>query len=717
VGLVSRHRKALLLGVASILCTGILGARVAQAQETAAGKQGRVTLLERLVVGAGVEKVAIDTPQAVTVVEQEEIDQKQAATVGEILRDIPGVNTSGSDRVLGQTFNIRGVGAPESANEEGRIIVQVDGANKYYEQYRVGGFFAEPELYRRVEVLRGSASSTLYGSGALGGVILFETKDASDFIREGENGALRLKGGYTSSDQGGLGSAILAQRMGQDAEFLLAGTYRAADEYETGDGNVVRSSDFESWSGLAKGTFDVGEEGKLRLSYQQWDSDADDQDFAQLGTQTTFGTIDRHVIDRTAVVSYENPVSGNDMLDLKLSASYSDTTVEQTDASGNSAFRLTCLSSVLFCDSEYAYRTWQLNAENRMEWQGEAWENFLTVGVQTAHQTRVADVVRNGDDLPVTFHPEGTDLKAGVFVQNEFIWDERLTLIPGVRVDWRWLEPDEAVIGGEATEDTALSPKLAAHYKVTDWVAVFGSVAHTERFPSLDETFSTSSSSSVFLPSLDLEKERSNNYELGFALSGYDLVQAGDAAQLKTTGFYNDITDLIALNPARGPTMPGFINVGEAEIYGFEVEAAYDSTHVFASAGYSYVEGKDKQTDEYLTTIAPHELSFTLGGKIPEHALRFGWRARFVADPQDERRRSDEPVIVSPSRAVSDRYAEAFKVHDLFVSWTPEEGRFAGWDAQFGVENVFDKQYKEFLHNDPAKGRTFKVSLAKQLGW
>lgn len=191
MGLVARN-VSILLGGATIML--VAGTHPGGAQETTeAERQGRGTLLQRLVVGAGAEKVAIDTPQSVTVIEQEDIDQEQATTAGDVLKRIPGVNTSGSDRVFGQTFNIRGIGAPEAANEEGRIIVNVDGASKFYEQYRMGGFFSDPELYKKVEVLRGPASSTLYGSGALGGVINFVTKDAGDFIADGQTGALRLK--------------------------------------------------------------------------------------------------------------------------------------------------------------------------------------------------------------------------------------------------------------------------------------------------------------------------------------------------------------------------------------------------------------------------------------------------------------------------------------------------------------------------------------------
>lgn len=156
-----------------------------EGQGEVAASSGGSTLLDRVVIGAGVEKVAIDTPQAVTVLDQEAIEAEQPMTIGEIFRQVPGVTIVGSDRVAGQSFNIRGIGDLGSADES-KIIVSVDGAVKFYEQYRMGSFFSDPELYKRVEVLRGPASSTLYGSGAIGGVVNFTTKDASDLLQDGQ---------------------------------------------------------------------------------------------------------------------------------------------------------------------------------------------------------------------------------------------------------------------------------------------------------------------------------------------------------------------------------------------------------------------------------------------------------------------------------------------------------------------------------------------------
>ena len=61
---------------------------------------------------------------------------------------------------------------------------------------------------------------------------------------------------------------------------------------------------------------------------------------------------------------------------------------------------------------------------------------------------------------------------------------------------------------------------------------------------------------------------------------------------------------------------------------------------------------------------------------------------------------------------------DSFNTHDVYINWRPDmESQFAGWEASFRVENVFDTRYRDFLSNDNGKGRTFKVSLAKQFGW
>ena len=72
------------------------------AGESAAQEATGATPLGRLVLGAGAEKVAIDTPQAVTVLEQEDIDREQPRTAGDLFDSVPGVQAGGSSRVAGE---------------------------------------------------------------------------------------------------------------------------------------------------------------------------------------------------------------------------------------------------------------------------------------------------------------------------------------------------------------------------------------------------------------------------------------------------------------------------------------------------------------------------------------------------------------------------------------------------------------------------------------
>lgn len=708
MGPVARNMAALLSGAAVTVLIGMHGAKAQEAKISEAEKKGRVTLLQRLVLGAGAEKIAINTPQAVTVLNQDDIDREQAETTGGLFKSVPGVTMVGSERVFGEAFNIRGIGSTENSADGSRIIVNVDGAQKFYEQYRMGSFFSDPELYKKVEVLRGPASSTLYGSGALGGVINLVTKDASDFLKDGKNNALRLKSFYETNGNGLLGSAIYARRLNDNVEFLATGNYRTADEFTLGNGTKLLGSDFNAWSGLMKGTAHFGDNNEqvVRLSYQRWDSDADNQAYAQTGTQAAFGTVDRHVVDSTAILSYENPVSDNPWLDIKANISYSDTAVEQRNGT---------LAGSNIIDADYGYRTWQANLQNTSEFSGEAYQNFLTYGVQASHQDRVGvSQLITGTGDAISTHPEGTDNKLGAFVQNEYVWNEKLTLIAGLRGDFVWRQPgEEAEALGHAVDvnDQAWSPKIAALYKVNDNFGVFGSIAHTERLPTLDELYTWSKG-----VSLDLKKEKSNNYEVGFTASGNDILPEGDALSLKTTGFYNDLDDLIQLTAAGASRY--FYNVGKARIYGVEIEGAYDSDYVFANLAYTGVKGENLTPGlnygKPLSTIPAHKIVFSLGARVPDRDLEFGGRITHAFEAPNSIQ-GTASSSATPSAIVVP--ADAWTTVDLFASWKPQSGRFEGWQAQFGINNIFNAYYRDAIALDYAKGRTFKLTLAKQLDW
>ncbi|HWV22236.1 MAG TPA: TonB-dependent receptor [Devosia sp.] len=709
MGLIRSRAAALLGGVA----LAVIAQQGAHAQNVNAIN---ITLLERLVIGAGAPKVAINTPQAVTVLNQDDLDAKQATTIKDVFTSVPGVTMLGSDQVLGQAFNIRGIGITENTADAARIVVNVDGVPKFNEQYRMGSFFSDTELYKQVEVLRGPASSTLYGAGAIGGVINFVTKDASDFIKDGHTGAVRLKTSYDSNGNGTLASGIWAHTVNDTFDILAAGNWRRANEFTYANGTVAPGTDFTSLSGLLKGTarFGDNDEQVLRASYQRWSSDDPDQPYVQtqinagLNDNSAFGLINRKVTDDTFVLAYENPASDNPWLDLNVQFSYSNTSNDQSGST--STLPRTIPSMWILDDTNYIYRTYQLQADNTVEWTGDNFENFFTFGFQASHQDRLAE--RTVASRPrLLSHPEGVENKLGLFAQNEFVWDDRLTIISGVRADFSHISPDAAITGAHDISNQAYSPKLAALYEVNENFGVFGSIARIERMPTIDELYSVSTAAGAGM-SMNLRKESAINYEAGFTVSAYDLLASGDQASIKTTGFYNDLYDFIASSTSASstgyPTGFQYANVDRARIYGVEVEAAYNSDIVFANAAYTATWGYDNNTGNPLRTIPAHRLVLSAGMRVPEYNVEFGARAKFVAD-------SENSIAASNGRTVVP--GKGYQTYDLFASWKPDYGVLGGTQLQASVENIFDADYRDNLSNSDSKGRTFKLTLSKQFDY
>ncbi|MEH0195292.1 TonB-dependent receptor [Caulobacter sp. CCNWLY153] len=677
----NRTRGLLLAGVANLVLAGFAHAQAADAPEEAVTTSK--LSLGKVVVSAGQEKVAIDTPQAVTTLDQDAIDQAQASTIGDLLAGIPGVNTMGGVGALGQGFNIRGMGTG-LADSDSRILMQIDGVTKFFEQYRMGAFFSDPELYKRVEVLRGPASSTLYGAGALAGVVSFTSKDASDFLQGDDRFAVRLRGGVESNAEARFGSGILAFKPTEKLEVLGMYTNRRSDEYENGNGQVVPASDATSDSYLLKGRYTFGKDHSVWASYQNWKNDSVqiyDQSEAMATTP-----VRRKTTDDTAVIGYQNAFEGNDLLDFEAQVSYANSKVNQTDT--------TFLSGVL--ESEFSYKTLQGRAQNTSEFQfGGDGVAFLTVGAQAYKQERrnprrTATGVNHG----AATHPEGDMEKYGLFAQGEVTYG-KLTVIPGVRVDWTKLQPGLGVTTSREIKDNGVSPKIAALYSLTEWASVFGSIAHTVRMPVLDEIYSrTSATASNY--SLNLKPEESDNYEVGGTLQFRNLFGQGDQARIKTTLFRNDVSNLIARGTA---TSSYFVNIGEARYSGVEVEAEYGAKQLFVRGAVSVIDGENRTSGAPLNTIPADTLNLTVGYVFPSHNLTAGWRGEF-ADDQNE---TTTASLRTPG----------YSVHNLFLTWKPQDGALKGLEVQAGVDNLFDKNFRRHLSSLDAEGRTVKLTLGK----
>ena len=655
--------------------------------------------LDRLVISAGTEKVAIDTPQAVTSLDQEDIDQTQATTIGDLLEGMPGVNVQGGVSQLGQGFNIRGMGTA-IGDSDTRILMNVDGVTKFYEQYRMGAFFSEPELYKRVEVLRGPASSTLYGAGALAGVVNFTTKDASDFLKNGDPLAIRLKGAYETNADAYTLSGIVAVQPMEGVELLGSYNHRRSDDYKSGNGDTVPASATKSDSWLVKGRVSIGGNKKHAIwaSYQDWISDAP-QVYDQVSAATGNSLMRRRVHDKTAVLGYVNDFNGSKLFNVEAQLAYSLSKVHQTET--------TFLGANLEY-SDFSYESWQGKLQNTSQLDlGGDWTTFLILGAQWSEQKRRNPrVAFNGTVTPgAGTHPEGDMTRYGLFGQLEIVWSDKLTIMPGVRIDWTDLKPGETVVGGttltDHVKDSAISPKIAALYNFTDWFGLFGSVARTVRMPNVDEVF-TRSATRPNNP--DLRPEKSDNYEIGFTLSFDGMLGRGDRFRAKTTLFQNDVKDLI-VNVSAPTGTPYFQNINRSRFKGVELEAEYGIGGFFVRGNMSFINGKNRLTGEYLNTIPANDYRLTLGYADAASGLSGGWTGEFAE-------RQDKVTQGAFSSAGSGVPTPGYSIHNLFLTFKPQNGPAKGFEFRVAVDNLFDKQYRRHLSSLAAEGRNVKFTIA-----
>src|SRR5690606_2188237 len=131
----------------------------------------RVTVLDTITVVSRTDETAIESLASVSQVSGEQLERRMASTPNGVLVGVPGVPVQADARRTAASVNIRGL------QEFGRVAVIIDGARQNFQRSDHGTqsqFWIDPELIKQVDVIRGPVANT-YGSGAIGGVVFFET--------------------------------------------------------------------------------------------------------------------------------------------------------------------------------------------------------------------------------------------------------------------------------------------------------------------------------------------------------------------------------------------------------------------------------------------------------------------------------------------------------------------------------------------------------------
>ena len=239
------------------------------AQATAAAMNARaqagataVQSLDTITVAASkTEERAIDALAPVSVVTLEQIQGLQPNRLSGILYQIPGVSVQERGDDPSTVINIRGL------QDFGRVAVVVDGARQNYQRTghnANGSFFLDPELVGSVDVVRGPTAN-IYGSGAIGGVVSFRTKDINDVVRPGERWGVDMTGSGGTNSARGLGSIFGGVRADPNVDVFGGAVYRTQGNYKDGNGTEIGNTGNEIAAGLMKVTVRPAEGHEIKF--------------------------------------------------------------------------------------------------------------------------------------------------------------------------------------------------------------------------------------------------------------------------------------------------------------------------------------------------------------------------------------------------------------------------------------------------------------------
>ncbi|KRG70119.1 TonB-dependent hemoglobin/transferrin/lactoferrin family receptor [Pseudoxanthomonas dokdonensis] len=693
------------------------------------------------------ERAVIDVANTVDVITREQLDQQLIHDLKDLVRYQPGLSVgAGSGRFsnLGD-INIRGLGG-------NRVLIQTDGIN-VSDSFSFGSYlnanrnFVDLDTLKQVDIVRGPASAS-YGSDALGGVVAFVTKDPSDYLEAGKDAYFGLNLGFESDWDGLLGGATMALGGERWSGMVVVNHRQGQETRNQGDNDSVgplrtrpNPQDISGTSLLSKLVYAPSANQRFKLVL---DANEDYGQIDVLNGLTEASGFTSGIDAQTgkdhqtrARVSFVHEVDAldsamADSLDWQLYRQDSESTQRTDELRSNNTRRQ--------MQHNFDQRLYGLQANLFKSFDGDSVSHELSYGLDASwtdsHEKRdgtstnlATGAVSNqvGQDVfPVRDFPISQTTRIGLYAQDEIqLAGGRLSLIPGVRVDYYKLDPtldnifaeDNPGVPVAGLEETNVSPKFGAIWRFADQWQLFANYARGFRAPPYGDVnvgFTNLQSGYTVIPNQDLKPETSNGYEAGLR---YD----GSAFFGGLTGYYNEYRDFIESFVLIGtpPQYPWLTfqsqNVADARIYGAELRGGVDFGAMsqaldgwsmrFAAA---WSRGDNKTDDTPLNSIDP--LRGTLGLAYQGQ----GWGSELVGNFAGRQKRPADPSYYQPA---------GYGTLDLLAHW-----QFApGARVYAGVFNLTDKKYSEWadvngvsadspvLDRYTRPGRSLSVNLA--LNW
>jgi vitamin B12 transporter len=567
-----------------------------------------------------------------SVITTEEIQVREAETVLEVLRNVPGLDVvqSGS-RGNGTSIFIRG-------SESDHVLVQIDGVE--VNSATLGAFnFAHltTENIERIEVIRG-AGGTLYGSQAIGGVINIITKGGKGppelgLSAAGGNGSTHRQVATLRGGAGKLGYSLSVARIGSEG-------FRSVND------------DYRNLAASARMDYQVTEDAALKGIFHLFNTDVglfNNNNFVP-APDPNAREASRQFLSK---LDWEQKILKN--WDYRVSGSFFKEHIKDTDDVDS------CTFFGFPCDSRTRdrFRPQITTGEFQTNYRLEDWST-TTFGVE--YKLRAAET-SGGIDNAIR--------NLGYYLQEQLQFvDRRLIMIPGIRLD------DNQSFG------TAVTPSFSAAYLFREMgTKVKGGYAKGFKAPTLNELFFPPAFGCPAFGNPNLDPEKSWEVNAGFE---QELLQ--DRVKLGGTYFHREVKDLIEGRPIPGNPFGCFRaeNVGRARFDGVEWAVGIKLfSFLSMNAQYTYLDWDT--ADGKLRRRPRHRGGVNLN--FSQEGLNINLNANFTGSRDDFRASSPFGDITQPGYGIFDLASSytlpwrAPGVKDLTL---------------FGkIENLFNKKYEE----------------------
>ncbi|MCV6615651.1 MAG: TonB-dependent receptor, partial [Cellvibrionaceae bacterium] len=533
------------------------------------------------------------------------------------------------------------------------------------------------------------------GSGAIGGIVEMKTKDATDYLAEGEHfgGLLGLR--YESNNMHSVRAGIYGKADSLPIDFLLYGKTADYGEIDLADGGTpdyeTIGNDEEINTSYLNIGFDISDEQRLTFSVFDFDE----------SLETVWQTLYHYEINEDSpvigslqqtdyVVNYDYTSSSNALIDLSAkvyrSKAYYSRGWDNVDPDNGKRDQLTYKNE----ETRQGF-----NLKNIARFNSGAIGHVLLTGVEFNKREEDALYLRNGVYSDFGSMPNNYD-DWGFYLQDVIDFGQLELTLAG-----RYDRFDRSIDrpGAFDYEDSHFSPRVALAYEISPGLNLLLGYSETFRAPTPHETSSEGALNPhyYYMPNADLEAETAREFEGGFSYNSKGLWLADDEISIKASYFDGDIEDMISLQrlpelgtPPESRFYAQYQNIDNARRKGYEIELTYSLSKLVVSSSFEHLELYDEQTGENVNQAFADKLQMSATYVNNELGLQIGLGMDHWFEP-------DQNPATIVSRGKTYTYVDGdFTQFNLKGVWNiplANMGIIEAAKLKFGVNNLTDKQY------------------------